>query len=294
MKDWDDLKYILAIHRQGGLSAAARSLGVSHATVSRRLSAYENKQSVRLFERFSDGMQATEFGERAVEAALEIEKHILDLDLSITGKDSDLSGPLKVAAPQLIIQIALADIIKNFVETYPQIDLSIIATTDSVNLHRREADVSIRATNAPEENLWGRKYLSQKTAYFGSRHYLENTSNDTDLKCLNFIWRGNDPAPEVLKTYPNANVIAKFDDMIAVLGAVKAQMGIARMPCFIGDSDPELQRVENIPLADYSDIWILTHPDLKNVKRYRKFMQFVGQELEKKQPLFLGQTKKDS
>ncbi len=288
MDNWDDLKYALMVHRHRGLSGAARTLGVNHSTVSRRLSALEDRMGVRLFDRLPSGLKATEHGERCIETAEEIERHVLDLNVSIASKDELLAGPLKVSAPQLIVQVHLADIAARFKELYPQIDLTIIATSDAVNLHRREADVSVRAVKEPEDTLWGRKVLSQNCMYYGARDYLEATPDTNTLKCINFMWHGNDPAPEVLKAYPRSKVVAKFDDMVAVVGAVEAAMGIARMPCFIGDSNPKLARVAKIPQEPYFDIWVLTHPDLKDVPRIKTFMRFVAKELKSRKHLFLG------
>lgn len=289
MENWDDLKYALAIYRHGTLSGAARTLGVNHATVSRRLSTLETQMGARLFDRMSDGLHPTEHGEKAIESAIEIERHVLSLEVSIAAKDTVLAGPLKISAPQLIVQLKFADILAEFKALYPQIDLQIIATLDAVNLHRREADVSIRVVNEPENTLWGQRVLQQNCMYYASRSYLEQRQEQDPLNCLNFMWRGDQPAPEVLKAYPNARVIARFDDMVAVYGAVNAGMGIARMPCFIGDSNPTFQRVPHIDSAPYHDLWILTHPDLRKVPRIQAFMRFAATRLRKLQPFFLGE-----
>ncbi len=288
MKSWDDLKYALAVHRQGGLSGAARELGVNHSTVSRRISALEEQMGVRLFDRFANGLTATSFGEQAIQAAEEMERRFLELDLTIAGQDMVLEGTIKVSAPQLIIKVVLADIFLEFTKTYPKISLTVIATSDAVNLHRREADVSILASNEPEETLWGRKVLSQRCMYYGSEHYLTNRPNTKILDCINFVWRGDNPADEVLEVYPDARIVAKFDDMVAVHGAVQANMGIARMPCFLGDTTKELQRVGGLTAEPYTDIWVLTHPDLQTTPRVRTFMKFVSDALEEKAHLFWG------
>jgi DNA-binding transcriptional LysR family regulator len=288
MESWDDLKYALAVYRYGGLSGAARALGVNHSTVSRRLSALEDNMGVRLFDRLPQGLKATIYGERAIESAIAIERQVMDLSLSIASKDQGLAGPLKVSAPQLIIQVHLAEIFAQFSQAYPEVELSIIATTDAVNLHRREADVSIRATNQPEDTLWGRKVLSQNRMYYGAKAYLAGRGDAEVMDCLNFMWGGDDAPPEVLKIYPKARVAAKFDDMVAVLGAVSARMGIARMPCFLGDSMAGFERVQGLEPQAYSDIWILTHPDFKKVPRIKTFMRFVGDALKERQGLFLG------
>jgi DNA-binding transcriptional LysR family regulator len=288
IESWDDLKYILAIHRHGGISAAARALNVNHSTVSRRLSNLEEKMDARLFDRLSSGLRTTQQGEQCVESALIIEQQLHSLDVNITAKDSQLAGPLKISAPQLIIQYHLADIIKAFMDEYPLIDLTLIATTDAINLFRREADISIRAMRDPEETLWGRKVISQNCTYYAHKDYLANLNDPQKLECINFMWHGNEVAPEVLTAYPQARVCAKFDDMIAVIGAVQSQMGIARMPCFIGDAQPDFMRVPNIDKEPYHDIWILTHPDLKDVARIKAFMRFCAADFKKREILFAG------
>ncbi len=290
MLQWDDLKYVLAIHEHGGLSGAGRALGVNHSTVSRRLAAIEAQMNARLFERFSTGLEATAAGQKAIKAAQQMEAQVLDLEVAVAGQDRQLQGQLKVSAPQLIIKVVLAEIFKEFCVRYPKIELTIIATSDAVNLHRREADVSILASNTPDETLWGRKILSQNCRYYGAGSYLESLSDHNSLDCLNFLWRGDEPAEQVRDAFDNARVLAKFDDMVAVLGAVEAGMGIARMPCFLGDSNPTLRALAAIEPEPYSDIWLLTHPDLKSVARIELFMNFVKDRLIKRQDLFLGET----
>ena len=290
MLHWDDLKFVLAIEKHGGLSGAGRALSVNHSTVSRRLASIEAQMGVRLFERFSSGLQATEAGRQTIAAAAQMERQVLDLERSVAGQDRLLEGALKISAPQLIIKVVLADILKDFCQQYPKIDLSIIATSDAVNLHRREADVSIRASNDPDETLWGRKVLSQNCRYYGATSYLEGLSADADLSCLNFMWRGDHPAEVVQAQFPNARVSAKFDDMVAALAAVEVGMGIARMPCFLGDSMADFLAVGAIEPEPYSDIWLLTHPDLNQVPRIQLFMAFMTKRLLLTKDLFLGKS----
>jgi len=244
---------------------------------------------VRLFDRFANGLTATAFGKHAIQTAEDMERHALDLDLAIAGRDMELAGPLKVSAPQLIIQVALADVFAEFTKIHPKISLTVIATTDEVNLHRREADVSILASDNPGRTLWGRKVLSQRCMYFGAKSYLSNLHQKKTLDCINFMWRGDEPADEIVAVYPSAHVVAKSDDMVAVYSLVQAGMGIARMPCFLGDSAKDLERVPDLEAQPYSDIWVLTHPDLQKLPRVRVFMKFVSEALKSKENLFLGE-----
>ena len=77
--------------------------------------------------------------------------------------------------------------------------------------------------------------------------------------------------------------------MIAMVSAVRAGMGVGRLPCFLGDPDPDLVRVPGLEPTRYLDIWVLTHPDLKNVARIRAFLRFAADAFKARSSLYLGE-----
>lgn len=296
MEDWDDLKYVLAVARYGGLSGAARSLKVNHSTVSRRLSALETRIGARLFERLPSGLAPTEEGNAAIEAAKRVETEVFALDRRIMARDTVLEGPLRVTAPQLIFQAQLAQIMARFAALNPQIELTMIGANETLNLHRREADVAIRVSDTPDPSLYGRIAVGQNRRYYASRDYMRaqgeaftRTIDGAAIGCVTFVWWGEGPPADVLARFPNAKVSARSDDMLAVHAAVRAGMGIGRMPCFLGDGDPALVRVPGFEPTRYLDIWVLTHPDLKKVERIRRFMRFATDAFKARADLYLGQ-----
>lgn len=107
MDNWDDLKFVLAIAKAGSVTKASRSLGVTHSTVSRRLTALEDRMGTRLFDRLPEGFTPTVAGEEAVEAARRMEMEVVSLDTRITARDAELEGPLRVTAAQLIFRRSL-------------------------------------------------------------------------------------------------------------------------------------------------------------------------------------------
>lgn len=94
--EWDDLRVVLAVSREGTLSGAARRLGVTHSTVFRRLSAIEEQIGVRLFERFRDGYVPTPAGETAAETAARLEDEVLTLERKLSGQDLRPSGVVRI------------------------------------------------------------------------------------------------------------------------------------------------------------------------------------------------------
>ena len=287
--DWDDLKYVLETVRQGGLSGAARALGVNHATVARRIAAAEAALGAALFDRRPSGYVPTQAGLDAARTAEAVEVEHATLSRAIAARDAALSGPLTVTAPHLMVHSVLAPIFGAFVEAHPDIELSVLGSIATLNLAEREADVAIRISDAPDPDLVGRQIAVQKSAVYASTTYLDQFERDPErqLRWLRFLhWQ---PAPkEVLEVYPNTRTVMALDDMVAMMGAMRAGLGASRAPCVLGDADPELGRVPGLPLLPYPSIWVLTHADLRAVPRIAAFTDFVSTALRKKRGAFAG------
>lgn len=297
MTDWDDLRFVLAAAREGGFSGAARALGVNHATVSRRIAGLEARLGVRLFDRLPRGIVPTAAGERALETARRAEAEMLGLAQDLAGRDRALAGPLTVTAPQLLIAVHLAGVFAAYGARHPGVELTVNASNAPLNLHRREADVAIRVSNAPEDTLVGRRASGQRRAFYLARGYLdahraaiEAPGAETGLDCLAFQW-WEDGVPEALTAlHPRSRVAMRFDDMVALHAAVRAGAGVGLLPCFLGDSDADLIRLPGIEPIPYLDIWVVTHPSLRRVPRVRAFMAFVGEAIRARAALYTGES----
>jgi len=291
MTDWNDIQLVLEITRQGSLSHAARVLGLSHSTLSRRVAELERRSSARLFDRLPAGLSPTSAGQEMAEVGARIEAEVLALDLALVGRDKELSGVLKITAPALLIEVYLGSVLNEFIQANPNIDLRVNATHQPLNLARREADVAIRATNDPPQGLFGRRVAIQRRAVYAAKSYFSgkptlqvDAPKDAGFDWLGFDWWSDDE----IKGMPGSRIIARFDDMMALLGALRAGMGIARLPLFLGDADPKLVRLTAFEIEPYFDFWVLTHPSLKDVARVRSFMRFVADRFERDRSLFEG------
>ncbi|WP_208993664.1 LysR family transcriptional regulator [Roseibium album] len=289
------MKFVLAIATAGNVTRAAKRLGVTHSTVSRRLSALEESMATRLFERLPEGFVPTAAGEQAVAAARRVEAEVLTLDTRITAQDTELEGPLRITAAQLLFQVQLAEIMQQFSERHPRIELQMIAANEKLSLHRREADIAVRVTDNPGETLFGRLATGQNRCYYMSRNFtrkyretMETGHASIPLPCVTFKWWGQGVPKEIRTRYTSAFISLVADDMIALLAAVKAGIGVGRLPCFLGDPDPDLVRIPGMEPSRYLDIWVLTHPDLKNVARIRTFLRFAADAFKARSGLYLG------
>jgi DNA-binding transcriptional LysR family regulator len=277
--DWDDLRFFLAVARAGSLSGAARALGVNHATVSRRLRALEARVGAQLFERRPDGWAPSEPGREMLSAALRIEDEIQGVDRRVSGRDARLAGPLRVAMSDLAAHTLLPQL-RAFSEAFPEIALELTVSNHPSDLARREADVALRVTEAPAESLVGRRLVTIATTIYASLEYLERQRDLADLEAQ--AWLGLDgslaevPAARWMRQHvPRARIVARLDSLLLAYAAVRAGLGVALLPCVVGDADPELRRVAPGLLLRDSALWALTHADLRATGRVRAFLDFM-------------------
>ncbi|WP_299735089.1 LysR family transcriptional regulator [uncultured Roseobacter sp.] len=289
MVDWDDLRYVLETVRHGGLSGAARALKVNHATVSRRIAAAERAMGARLFDRAPGGYRPTDAGQEAARIAERMETASHELSRSLSARDQQLSGALTVTAPQLMVERVLAPILKDFKELYPAIELKIIAANRQLNLAAHEADVAFRISDTPGDTLVGRRVTEQSAAVYVGKEQAARLRADPTLP-LDWIRFAHWPGPpDVLKeAWPTRRVTLTVDDMYAALAGVRANIGATRMPCFLGDAEPEMERLPRVPLLPYRPIWVLTHADLRGTRKVTTFTEFAASRINRMRPLFEG------
>ncbi|MEM1237554.1 MAG: LysR family transcriptional regulator [Pseudomonadota bacterium] len=279
--DWDTLRLVLEIHRKGGLSGAARALGVTHATISRRLAKAEDEAGLLFFERLPAGLRLTQAGQVILDHAETVETQTHSLDRALMAQQPGLSGVIRVTIPPLVLSEELARAFAEFSTTHPDIDLHFVGDNQLLNLHQREADVALRISARPPETLWGRKVTDQVAGYYASadwlrRHPLGHGDLGSDIPVIGFTaWPT--PLPKLLQDKcPNARVALLSDDMIVALRFLREGLGITRVPRAIAEATPGLERITALPWEPYPPVWLLTHPELRAVPRIEALMAHLG------------------
>src|SRR4051812_35931293 len=125
--EWDDLKHFLAVARSGSLTAAARALKTTAATVGRRVTALEARLGARLFDRKQTGFTLTESGEATRRKAEEVEQAVLSLERETLGRDLRATGRVRLTTTDDIAALAVAPHLAEFGRRFPQISLEIVA-----------------------------------------------------------------------------------------------------------------------------------------------------------------------
>jgi DNA-binding transcriptional LysR family regulator len=188
--DWDDVRYFLEVVRAGSLTQAAQRLGVNQTTVSRRITALEDRLGKNLFERLGNGWLITPVGERLVTSAENMAEEVHAIERQVMAESHELSGKLRVTVADVFTQYLVMPALRSFTQQYPDVDLEIIATRNLLDLASREADVALRSTDEPPANLVGKRITQIAHAIYGSLEILESTRADSysgDVPCITWI-----------------------------------------------------------------------------------------------------------
>jgi DNA-binding transcriptional LysR family regulator len=290
--DWDDLRVVLAVFRDGTLSGAARTLGVRHSTVFRRLGAIEAGMGVRLFERFRDGYVPTPAGERAAAAAIRLEDEVLALGRKLSGQDLTPSGTVRIATTDTLGAMLMRHLAA-MRGLHPEIRVEVVFSNAMANLTRREADIAIRPTPDPPDFLVGRRVAEIAHAIYGSPSYLAR-HDGRDLSAHDWIALDDALAGTVIARWMDNNVrparvTCRVDALPALRDAAEAGFGLAVLPCYVGDLAAGLRRIApRTPPEPRSALWLLTHDDLKRTARIRATLDFLAKALASERPLLEG------
>ncbi|QPH53647.1 LysR family transcriptional regulator [Pontivivens ytuae] len=276
--DWDHLRLFLATARAGSLRAAADEQKVSHATIRRALDGLEQTLGTTLFERSPGGVALTGSGEVLLRHAQSMEGETRQIARRLSGLDAAPRGRIRVSLPPSFALGFLAPILASFTEAYPEITVEIIATNRISNLTRHEADISIRAAHTVEDDVVGRRLLRYVVGAFASPAYLEQVGVPElgDGHKAHWIGWGRDGEWVSQSPYPRAGIRHVLPEIFMQLEAAAQGIGMAWVPCFLGDQEPRLVRVPGLqPVPDRS-LWLLLHGDLRGSARVRAFVDHAA------------------
>lgn len=281
MKDWDDIRYFLAVARNGSVRAAAASLGVNHSTVIRRVTSLEDRLGTHVFDKLPSGYRPTEAGTQILELAEQMESASAELETRVFGRDQSLSGVLRVALPSSLATDLLMPDLAAFANRHPGIELEVMTSHEPVNLTMRQADVAIRLVfdraNLPD-HLIGIELADVYRAVYVSRDLAEQPEH-----ALRWLLKAEDGPPPDWATPAHRKVLEpalSFTELQAQLAAAEASMGMAVLPCFVGDGRPELTRMPGGQTQFYGTLWLLTLDETRKTRRVRLFLDFITEQLK--------------
>jgi DNA-binding transcriptional LysR family regulator len=279
--DWDDLRVFLAVSEQGNLSAASRTLKVSQPTVGRRLKSLEENLGTQLFDRLPDGMALTSHGEQLVPLARNMETAADAVRRQQASFSAEVHGTVRISMYEQIAQFFM-QYLPALRERCPEIEIELAIAHSTANLSRREADLIIRECLPDAPDIIARKLGHYHYAIYGSRRYLDANpaalSEDRYQRC---DWVGFDDEhvrfigqnwlrEKLVKRKP----IVRSNNGVVLLDAILNDTGLGVLPCFVGDQEPDLQRLELVP-GEGATLYLLVHKDMRKSPAVRLMMDAV-------------------
>lgn len=290
MLDWNDLRYFLAVAREGSTLAAGRALRVSQTTVARRIAALERAIGVPLFEKRQAGYALTPAGEDLVARAAEVESSARAFGEAAAAHSRDVSGTVRITSEDIYGTGLLSPLLRDLHDLHPDIVIDLDMGQDMRDLGKGEADIALRSSSKNQPaGLVGRQLCKDDWTLYCSRDYARRhgaPSSVEDLKTHVIVGGGGGNLWRHYQAWLKElgleeQVAMHHANSTGLLSAVRSGFGVAVLPCIVADADPELVRCIP-PRPDHGRIlWLLTHERIRRTPRVRAVIDFLYERLSR-------------
>lgn len=276
--EWSDVRIFLAVLRSGSFGEAARTLGVSHPTVGRRIKALEDEAEQALFRRTKDGLVLTDAGDAVRTLAETMEDSALAMERRLAGNHERLEGILRISAAEWFAGYVLAPVLAELSRRHPAVVPEVIASYRLLNLARREADVAFRIVPFSEPDIVQRRLMRIPYGLYGAPDTVSAMRNDPSSVGLILMNTAQSHFPDVawlLDRFPQSRRA-----FTSTSRAVQARMcvrglGIAVLPRPLGDATAGLQHIDTPEPPPGRDVWVGYHHDLRHMDRLRAMLDIA-------------------
>jgi len=285
--DWNRARAFLVTAEEGSLSAAARTLGMAQPTVGRQVSALEAELGVSLFERTNSGLILTPSGTDLLAQVKTMADAAANVYRLASGHAEAVEGSVCITATEMIAAFALPPIIEKLHKQWPKIEIEIIASSDTSDLSRREADIAIRNYRPTQQELIAKRVKNTSGHLYAAKSYLQNLEYRRSPQDLNnAVFLGVDRSNSVI-SYLNKSGFELSSSNFPLIVAnhlvqwqmVKHGNGIGFMMADVGDAEPLVERVLPTFPAFEKETWLVAHRELKTSRRLRVVFDYLAAEL---------------
>jgi DNA-binding transcriptional LysR family regulator len=288
----DDWLLVARVAEHASLVSAAQRLGISHATAFRRLGALEQRLGVRLFERRAGRYAATAAGEALAEAGRRMQAEADATLLRVQGQDLRPQGLVRIASTEGVIGGLLLPLLPALCKALPELRVLCSARNEFHNLSRREADLALRPATSPPEHLIGHRIGPLRHAVYAqrekARRFRRAGLDQQPWIALDDSAAGSQALLWLAQVLPLEQVRLRFSGLLMVRSACAQGLGLAMLPCFLGDAEPGLVRIgDPEPMCD-SELWLLSHPALRETVRVKALRHWLLKALAAQADLLAG------
>lgn len=281
--EWDRVRIFLAVARSGQMLAAARNLGLNHATVGRQLTALEEELQTKLLERHVNGCTLTSAGEALLASAEKVESEFLQLESALSGTIGAIRGTVRVGAPDGLGNYFLAPKLAELSARHSDLLVQLVPLPRTFSLSRREADIVITLDRPVQGNLIIQKLTDYTLSLYASEEYLRESSEIRaveDLRQHLFVTYVDDLIHTPALDYGRelaAGMPRRFEcgSVVGQMEAVRAGNGIAILHDYAARCVPNLKRI--LPdLQFVRSYWLISHPDTHRSHRVTEVRRHIS------------------
>ena len=195
--NWNDLKFFLAVAREGQMLGAAKRMGVSQARLSRHIAALEEAVGARLFDRTTKGSVLTPDGSKLRSSAEKIEQEVIAGLSNLVGSDQ-VEGTVRIGTPDGFGSAYLAPRLSRFRQTFPKLKVQLVPVSSNFSLSEREADIAVMVGRPDRGRLQVSKLVDYTLGVYAAKSYLDRN-----------------PRPETPKDLAGHTLIGYVDDLVS-------------------------------------------------------------------------------
>jgi len=291
--NWDDIRIFLAVARAGQILGAAKRLGLNHATVSRRVASLEQEAGAKLFRRLTTGSELTLAGERLLAVAERMEADVISARAEIAGEGEDISGTVRVGAPDGFGVAFLAPRLWRLNERHPGLSIQLVPVPRSLSLSRREADIAITVDRPTEGRLVAAKLIDYSLGLFASKAYVAEHGLPEDAAALgrhrlvgyvpDLVFSPTlDYAAEISEHW---NAAFAVSSAMGQVEAVRAGAGIGILHSFIARG---MDGLVAVPFARpiRRSYWIVYHESMRLTRQIQVAAAFIAEIVAQERRIF--------
>jgi DNA-binding transcriptional LysR family regulator len=298
MIEWSDLRFVLAVARTGSALRAAQALRVNQTTVMRRITQLEDTIGTTLFERKQSGYHPTPLGERIAAVAIRIEDEVNALESAISADRRTVAGSVRLTTSEALASHVVAPLLSDFRKQHAGILIELLVDDRRLDLARGDADIALRTGSRPNgAGIVARRLPDVAWSVYCSRSYADEYGAPDSVETLDGhpildidgALAGR-PAPLFLaRAAPSSKVSARSNSLANLVSALKAGLGIAMLPCLIGDAEPGLVRCLPPIKEVESEMWLIVREDVKSAPHVRAFADVLAAEIQRMRGTLAGE-----
>jgi DNA-binding transcriptional LysR family regulator len=276
MLDWENLRHFAALARSGTLLGAARSLGVEHATVARRIAGLEAQMGVKLIDRRGRRILLTAEGERVAGMAERMGEEALAIERVRLAAGAMLAGDIRISAPPAFAAALLLEPLVALRLKHPDINIVVVGETRYASLDRREADIAVRMTMSEQGDLTVTKLCEVAFGFYAAPSYLASVpEQDWSFIAYDETMMTSPQYQRLLAVADGRRVAMRASTLEFQVAAARAGGGVAILPNFLVGAAVDLVQAIPQPTPLTREVWLVVHSDIRNVPIVRAAMEVL-------------------